>query len=358
MNVLLLSRYGSMGASSRIRFYQYLPYLREQGVTISVAPLFDNDCVQGIFNGEKKYVFRRILSYLQRVLCLGDARSYDLIWVEQELFPMLPAIGELILRWRHIPFVVDYDDARFHAYDQHPTRLVRALLGGKINTVMERSTLVIAGNEYLAGRARQSGATRVEILPTVVDLGRYERVDAPKTPGKPFTIGWIGTSWSCRYLRLVEPALAKVCARGDARVVLVGPERVDLSGIPFQIRAWSEDEEANEIRGFDVGIMPLSDSPWEQGKCGYKLIQYMACSKPVVASPVGVNRDIIKHGVNGFLAHTQAEWVDALNALRAQPHLRDRMGAVGRADVERTLCLQRTAPSLLSLLRQAAGTSH
>lgn len=358
MNVLLLSRYGPLGASSRIRLYQYLPYLREHGITVSVVPLFDDECVRGIYTGQRQHTLRRILSYIRRVFHLVNARTYDLVWVEQELFPMLPAIGEVLLNWLHVPFVVDFDDARFHFYELHPIRLVRALLRNKITQVMKRAALVIAGNEYLAERARQSGAPTVEIIPTVADLRRYASVDGKQASTGAFVIGWIGSPWTARYLGLVQPALAKVCEHGAARVVLVGAGPVDLPGIPLEIRPWSEHEEAGEIQRFDVGIMPLPDSPWERGKCGYKLIQYMACSKPVVASPVGVNRAIIKHGVNGFLAHTQTEWVEALNALRAQPNLRGRMGIVGRTDVERTLCLQRTAPSLLGLLRQAAGTSH
>ena len=152
---------------------------------------------------------------------------------------------------------------------------------------------------------------------------------------------------------MIKPALETVCTGRNARVVLVGAGLVDLSSVPVEIRPWSYSEEVTEIQQFDVGIMPLPDAPWERGKCGYKLIQYMACAKPVVASPVGANCDIVKQGVNGFLASTQAEWIDALNTLRSQPEVRVRMGSVGRCDVESKFCLRVTAPRLLALLREA-----
>jgi glycosyltransferase involved in cell wall biosynthesis len=126
-----------------------------------------------------------------------------------------------------------------------------------------------------------------------------------------------------------------------------------LDHVTVDIRAWSESSEVTELQQFDVGIMPLPDAPWERGKCGYKLIQYMACGLPVVASPVGASRDIVEHGTNGYLAQTVPEWVQALRALR-DPALRARLGAAGRAKVEQAYCVQVFVPRLASLLRESA----
>jgi glycosyltransferase involved in cell wall biosynthesis len=126
------------------------------------------------------------------------------------------------------------------------------------------------------------------------------------------------------------------------------------SGLNVDCRPWSEESEVREIQNFDIGIMPLSDSPWERGKCGYKLIQYMACGRPVVSSPVGVNTTIVEHGVNGFLAATPDDWSRYLKVLQENPELRRRMGVKGRRKVEKNYCLAVTAPRLASLLRKAA----
>jgi len=113
---------------------------------------------------------------------------------------------------------------------------------------------------------------------------------------------------------------------------------------------WSEDTEAECISRFDIGIMPIPDEPFERGKCGYKLIQYMACGKPVVASPVGANREIVRHGVDGFLANSEMEWTESINALCRDPSLRERMGQAGRERVNSLYSLDVAAPRLHSIL--------
>jgi hypothetical protein len=105
----------------------------------------------------------------------------------------------------------------------------------------------------------------------------------------------------------------------------------------------------------DIGIMPLTDTPWSRGKCGYKLIQYMACGLPVVASPVGVNTHIVEHGVNGFLAASDAEWRDALYKLARDPGLRQKMGTAGRLKVETDYSLAAWGPRVAAMLSHVVG---
>lgn len=349
MNILLLSRYSRLGASSRVRFYQYLPYLRDHGFHVTIAPLLDDDYLNDVYASKRKRFGSILKGYLQRIRYLHTNRRYDLLWIEKELFPWLPAWAETLLSRIGVPYIVDYDDAIFHNYDLHHNKLVCVLLGNKIDTVMHQAALVIAGNDYLANRARQAGARQVEVLPSVIDLERYPSMC--HSTNEIFTIGWIGTPVTARYLRLIRSALAEVCQGDRGRLVLVGSGQVELDAVPAEIRRWSEKTEVANIQGFDVGIMPLPDDPWERGKCGYKLIQYMACSKPVVASPVGVNKQIVEDGVNGFLASTIDDWVRALSVLRDNPDLRKSMGKAGRRKVEAAYSVQVTAPRLVNLLR-------
>lgn len=352
MRILLLSRYGSLGASSRIRCYQYLPFLERQEIDVTVCPLFDNGYLEELYAGRGRRPVTLLRSYLRRLADLCRGRRYDLVWLEKELFAWLPAWAETILA-RAVPYVVDYDDATFHGYDRHPNRAVAALLGGKIDAVMRRASLVTAGNGYLADRARRAGARRVEILPSVVDLDRYAPSAEPAD--EVFTIGWIGSPSTARHVREAGSALAEVCAGGGTRVVLVGAGANPVPGLPAVVRSWSEETEVEEVRAFHVGIMPLPDETWERGKCGYKLIQYMACGRPVVGSPVGANREIIVDGINGWRAAGHDEWVDALTRLRTDASLRRVMGANGRRMVEDRYSLQVTAPRLYELLRSAAA---
>lgn len=350
MRVLVLTRYDRLGASSRVRFLQYLPYLKARGFSIQVAPLLDDDYVRGLYGGRRKHYADILRAYRERIRLLRQSRSrFDLVWIEKELFPWLPAWGERWLNRLGVPYVVDYDDATFHQYDRHRRGGVRRLLGGKIDEVMRRAALVVVGSDYLAERARQAGAGRVEYLPTVIDLDRYTAT--PKSENDLFTIGWIGVPVTAPFLQIVGPALAVVCRGGAARVVLVGAGAGKPDGVPGQVRPWSEETEVSEVQSFDAGIMPLPDAPFERGKCGYKLIQYMACGRPVVASPVGINGKIVEEGVNGFLAAGPEDWTRALCALRDNPALRERMGREARKKVEREYCLQVTAPRLLRLLQ-------
>ena len=356
MKVLLLSRYDNLGASSRYRSYQYIEHLNTAGIAVSVLPLLSNDYLKRLYAGSSIPVGEVVRSYIRRCLKLVGTYPYDLTWVEYEAFPWIPYWLESLLLSGRKPYVIDYDDAVYHRYDLHSSMLVRKVLGRKIDGVMKGAACVIAGNEYIAAHAREAGAKRVEIIPTVVDLSRYPRSDVHKHAG--FTIGWIGTPQTVRYLTGIGDALRAICRNEEATLMVIGASSPGIDGVSAVARPWSEDTEVSEISRCDVGIMPLENSPWERGKCGQKLIQYMACSLPVVASPVGINSTIVEHGVNGFLASNTDEWTNALTALRQNPQLRKTMGAAGRAKVERLYNSDVTAPRLASLLKQLGGERH
>lgn len=348
--VLFLAKYARNGASSRYRFYQYFPWLTQAGLHCEVRPLFDEAYLVHRYrlgHGRVRDVFRALV---RRLAVLLSVWRFDVVVIEKEVFPYFSALPERLLGWLGVPYVVDYDDALFHQYDRHRNVLIRRLLGNKIAQVMQGAELVLAGNAYLADYARHAGARRIEVVPTVIDLERYPRKAIPRTDDKVFTIGWIGSPATAIYLQSIAQALAEVCVDGRARLRLIGSGPIELPGVPVEVLSWSEAAEVAEIRRFDVGIMPLPDEPWERGKCGLKLIQYMACGLPVVASPVGVNREIVEPGVNGFLAESSADWTKAFRTLMADPALRRRMGEAGRRRVEERYALQVTGPRFATLL--------
>lgn len=355
MRVLVLPRYGALGASSRLRMQQYVPGLRAVGWHVDVAPLLDDSYVAGLYAGRVP-VWRVVRAYLGRVRRLLASRRYDVIWVEKELFPWLPGWLDLALISRRTTLVADYDDAVFHRYDEHRLGLVRQVLGRKIDAVMRRANVVTAGNEYLARRAREAGCGCVEWLPTVIDLERYPAGKLPKTDGS-LVVGWIGSPSTAGYLKMVAPALAELGRSYPLRCVAIGARPDQLVDTPFEAWTWSEDSEVALLRQLDIGIMPLPDAPWERGKCGYKLIQYMACSLPVVASPVGVNLDIVRVGENGLLATDLGEWTAALKVLMDDSALRVRMGEAGRRQVEQEYCLQMQAPRVAKIFQDVAARS-
>lgn len=346
----MLSRYTRLGASSRLRFYQYLPWFGDAGIAVTEAPLFSDFYVQGLQRGRKN-LMAGLSAYARRTRALLGSRRYDLLWIEKEAMPWLPARFEHAWLPKGVPYVLDYDDAVFHYYDQHRNPMVRALLAGKHPALMGNAALVVAGNEYLAEVSKQAGARRVALVPTVIDLQRYPLPKVKRVGvGVPPCVGWIGQRVTAAFLSPYSSLFRDLAASGSARFLAVGIDASDL-GLPMDSVAWDEATEVEAVSGFDIGIMPLQDAPFERGKCGYKLIQYMACGLPVVASPVGVNRQIVEHGVNGFLADTLDEWERALRVLLNDPALRHSMGQAGRRKVEQQYSLQVTGPHMASLLR-------
>ncbi len=352
IRVLCCPRLDRQGASSRYRSFQYLPYLREHGFQIDVVPLFSEKYLRVRYAKGHRSLAHMAPAYARRWFRLRQCKKYDLIWTEKELLPWMPRWIESLSLPRTVPYVVDYDDAEFHRYDNHRLGAIRLLLGKKINEVMRGAAMVIAGNDYIAEHARRAGASHVELLPTVVDLDRYP--PAPPPRNDVFTIGWIGTPITARFLQLVAPVLREICRGGAARLVTIGSGPLDLPGVPVEVRPWSEETEVRDIRQFDVGIMPLPDNPHNRGKCGLKLIQYLACGRPVVGTPIGVNTEIIRHDENGFQASTVEEWTQSLERLRADPTLRETMGRNGRELVEQRYSLAVAAPRLAEMLRAAA----
>ena len=347
-------KYTRAGASSRYRSYQYVEAVESAGHSVKISPLFaDSYLLQKYAKGNASFtvIFH---SFTRRIWSVASVPRGALVFIEYELLPYCPALLERWLAWRGCRMVIDYDDALFHQYDTHQFKWVRLLLGGKIASVMGMSSTVVAGNNYLANYATQAKANRVCVIPTVIDFLKYS-LKCVNDESQIFTIGWIGTPSTARYLNEIAPALKEVCKNRRARVCLIGSGPINLSGVPVELIDWREDTEIEDIRRFDVGIMPLPDEPWARGKCGFKLIQYMACGLPVVASPVGVNSEIVENKVNGFLATSTNEWVDALNVLLDSVETRRKMGAAGRQRVQEKYCLTVTATKLLEVLEQCAA---
>lgn len=350
----MLTRYERTGASSRLRTLQYDSSLRSHGIVPTFGPFFDNGYLERLYSGQST-LGPTFGAYARRVLQLRSTGEADLLWLEKEALPWLPWGVERALIPTGIPLVVDYDDAVFHRYDLHRFSAVRRLLGRKLDRLMSSAALITAGNSYLADRAKAAGARRIEIVPTVVDLSAYTR-RPESVPTRPPSIGWIGTpsTWT-EYMSPMMPLLIQVAEAYSARIAVVGAGRAAEAHPLLDNLPWTEDSEVARIHSMDFGIMPLTDTPWARGKCGYKLIQYMACGLPVIASPVGVNAEIVEHGVNGFLASTEAEWTEALRTLLSDPALRARMGEAGRRKVERNYSLQVWGPRVAQMLRDAAN---
>src|SRR5487761_276053 len=335
MNLLFLTRYGRMGASSRCRLLQYKPLFEEAGHQVEICPLVDDSYLRSLYATGRRPWPQVFFGYTRRILEIRKLPDFDAIICEQEAFPYLPAACEDYVRRRCPRFFVDYDDAAYVRYKRWP------FLRNKIARIMAEANGVVVGSPYLAQYARQFNP-RVTIIPTVVDLAKYPQRPRAKDSGV-IRVAWIGTPVTAKLLIPLVPTLQRLQQeyKGlEFRFIGAG-QAGHFDGLSTETPEWSEEQETKLLADCDLGIMPLHDDEFTRGKCGLKLIQYMACSLPVVASPVGVNREIVEHGRNGFLASDPAEWRTAFRCLIEDSELRKNMGRAARNRVEERYTLDR-----------------
>ena len=349
MKILYLTKYTRLAGSSRMRSYQYFPYLEKAGMQVTVKPFFDDAYLKNFYAG-KKNVSAVLKSYVKRFGVLFSVFSYDRVVIEKEIFPFLPALAEWMLKLLGIQYIVDYDDAIFHNYDQSANPMIKNFLGNKIAKVMRFSGTVVAGNQYLADYATRSGAKNIEIIPTVIDLERYPIKQ--NADDEQFIVGWIGTKTTFEKHLLPCKNWIKALQNQEPniRFHIVGiTQDMDLGKNVKYIR-WTEETEVAEILKMDIGLMPLQDSKWEKGKCAYKLIQYAACGIPGIASDVGMNREVTVPGETGILASADEEWIQAIKTLKSNTELRHQMGRNARKKVEERYCIQQTSTKWKEIL--------
>lgn len=352
VRVLALTRYGTLGSSSRMRFLQYIPTLQQAGLMVEVQALFTDAALAARYQSGQYSLLAMVHAFTSRVAALLSRKNFDLLWIEKEALPWWPLWLESALL-HDVPYVLDYDDAVFHNYDLHRLEWVRRMFGERVDGLMAKATLVVAGNNYLAHRAKDAGAPWVAVLPTVIDLNRYRLQQNKRSVDGLPRIVWIGSPSTVPYLEQLRQPLQALAERVPFILRVIGGS-LEWPGVQIEGVPWTETTEVALIAECDVGVMPLQDSAWERGKCGYKLIQYMACGLPVVASPVGANNSIVQQGVNGLLADSVQDWIAQLERLLTNVQLRGQMGEAGRRCVEQQYCLQVTGPLLASWLRKVA----
>lgn len=332
-----------------------MPLWEAAGYQVKVSSFFNEVYLKSLYAHVRPGVWNVLGCYLRRLGVLLSAWKYDVLIIEKELFPYLPAYAEFLLKLFGKKYIVDYDDAVFHNYDLSKNKLVRSWMGDKIDRVMRHATMVWVGNGYLRERAVQAGAKRVVKMATVIEGKKYwngelgienDELRIKNRELDRVWVGWIGSPSTMKYLRGWMPVLERLGEEvGFGLLIVNGELRIkneELGGhVDIKHIVWTEEGEVEAIRKMDIGIMPLPDDPWEKGKSAYKLIQYMARGLPVVASPVGMNQEVVRHGENGFLASTEEDWIQALKTLILDAGLRKRMGEKGMEMVKNRFTVER-----------------
>jgi glycosyltransferase involved in cell wall biosynthesis len=324
--------------ASRFRVEQLIPAL-EAHVRCTVLP-----ATPSVYGDLGKLAGRwrelaKPFSVASRLRQLRAIADVDAVWMQRPMTEYLTTALERFVSARR-PTVFDFDDAIFHGH--------WGLAARKLRTIIDRVERVVVGNRHLAEFVARPDKTT--IIPTVVDEARYTPRD---DPDGPFTIVWTGMSHNLRELAPYARALRRVLTETGGRLVIVA-DRLDapfLGAVPVELVPWSPASEVAALASGHAGIMPLGDTPYNRGKCAFKLIQYMARGMPVVASPVGANREVVRDGVEGLHAVTEDDWVTGLLALARDRELRVRLGGAGRRRVEEHYSVTAVVPRSLEVLR-------
>lgn len=350
IKILFFAKYGTKGASSRYRIFQYIPYIVNSGFHVDINILFTNADLNRLYKKGSYGLLTLVKAFIRRFTKLLFIFRYDLIIIEYELFPYFPPIFEFMFKISGKKYIVDYDDAIFHNYDLNRKYFIRLLLKNKISRVIKNASAVIAGNPYLFAYASERN-DNVRIIPTVVDYSKYISIRPDKKQDK-FIIGWIGSPTSGEYLLTLRGVFRKLDKEIFSFKLIGFDENLKryFKDISPELVVWNEETEIKEIKSFNVGIMPLQNNPWSLGKCGLKLIQYMACGIPVIASPVGINNDIVIHGKNGFLAATENDWYNCILKLYNDRELCEQMGKEGIKIVKEKYSLEKTYPKYIDII--------
>ncbi|HGS5279604.1 TPA: glycosyltransferase family 4 protein [Vibrio parahaemolyticus] len=334
LKIFAFTKYDEAGASSRVRCYNYLKYL-EGDFEFTISPLFKGAYLKHLYLHGKKKIGSSFFFYVIRFFTLVKvcfSKDIDIVWIEKELFPYVPIPFELMLNAFGKKIVYDYDDAIFHNYDH---LLFKKLFSKKFFLISKYADHIMVGNQYLREYFEHVPDKNITIIPTVIDLDVYETSNSQKLSlNDNINIVWIGTPNTQKYLFLIDDAITALQGKHSINLKLIGVNEEKLAiKSKFQAVQWSAETEAAIIGSCDIGIMPVNDNDFERGKCGFKLIQYMAQGLPTVASPVGANIQISEH--SGLLAESPEDWRLQIERLILNPKLRDELGANGIEKVKR-----------------------
>lgn len=345
MKLAMWTRYGMLGASSRLRFYQYIPFLRELGMDTEIHNFFDDDYLRSLYSGKSRSLSSVCKSYCRRLHDMRRAEKGVPALIEYELLPHLPYFFEKgFLKERK--YILNFDDAVHLHYQKIP------FLRKKYSRLISGAAGIIAANEMLA---EEFGCFNENILklPTVPPAAVAPSENKPDR----LTLVWTGTPVTYQYLYERADALRLAAEKSDFELLIVASEKLKpIAGVNCRYIAWSEENEAAALAAAHAGLMPLPDTPFARGKSAYKLICYLRAGIPGIASPVGENRRVIRHKENGFFFESDGEFADILAAL-CQGELREKVTR-GAIESGKLYALPESAAKMAEFIRNTCSISR
>jgi glycosyltransferase involved in cell wall biosynthesis len=320
--------------SQRFRFEQYLSFLKQEGWYYDFSFLI-SEKADSIFY-KKGHFFQKmgilINSFFIRWSNLMNASKYDIIFIQREAFITGTTFFEKRFSKSKAKVIYDFDDSIWLSNVSAANKKWNWLKNSnKTKEIIAVSDLVFAGNQYLADYAKQVNKN-VVIIPTTIDTIEYQKTSLKNDK---ICIGWSGSITTIQHFEYAIPFLKEIKKKygNQIEIKVIGDKNYQNDELDIKGIDWNKNDEINELSSFDVGIMPLPNDEWSSGKCGLKGLQYMALEIPTIMSPVGVNTEIIKEGINGYLAETEKDWIEKITMLIESKELRKKIGLSGRETV-------------------------
>ncbi len=335
--LILVAHRPGRSPSQRYRFEQYIPYLEKQGFEFVWSPLL-NEKDDATFYGKGSAVKKAgilLKGHLQRQKDVSRFKEFDIIFIQREASFFGSSYFEKHAYKSGKKVIFDFDDAIWLADTSAANKKWEWVKDpSKFNTNVANAHMILAGNRYLAERAKENAKGEVHIVPTTVDTDNH--IPKPELRGKEkICIGWSGSFSTIKHFEEVLPVLNELNKKypGKLQFKVYGDALYRGSELGINGIAWSAKGEVDMLNSFDIGIMPLPNDEWAKGKCGLKALTYMSCAVPVVMSAVGVNTEIGSDG-NALLVNSKEDWMDALTKLIENKTLREELGKRGRKVVE------------------------
>lgn len=355
MRILFFTIGNEAVASSRTRVYQHIPYLQQAGIKCRLISYISPWQSLRVINNEKERIFLRLsgkaYSFLKTAIFIALSPWYDILFIQKVLLPV-KTLKFILLLNKNIIF--DLDDAIFLS-DTYNGRASSVKFLPRLEFIIRVSKYIVLENDFVGNYVRKFN-TNIILITGPIDIDKYKPRERDCGNGQ-VVLGWIGSPASAFYLEALYGIFEMLAERHkNLTVNLVGPlAEPPLKGVNIAVKKWSLESEVSELQNFDIGLMPLSDDEWSKGKGGYKLLQYMATGICCVASPVGINKEIVRDGINGFLAKTPEEWLQKLSLLIENVSLRKRMGQEGRRLAQRLYSYQVNTPRLIEAFRKISA---
>jgi glycosyltransferase involved in cell wall biosynthesis len=322
---------GNEVAASRYRVLQYLPYLKTKSVE---AEVMSYPAKLG-----ELYTF------------FHNLPGYDCLFLQRKRFH---GLFLKLLRRKAKKIIYDFDDAVMYK-NSKASLPFSATRQRRFAAMIRASDYVIAGNSFLKEKAAKSTNGRIVVIPTVIDESRYPAKEYD-TKKERVTIGWIGDHGSIHYLEKMRPVFEELGRKyPHVELEIICDIFFDCDNIPVVKRIWSAEHEIEYLHEFDIGVMPLVQDPWSEGKCGLKILQYFGVGVPTVCTPVGVNKDVVREGFNGFFADSPDQWIEKLSLLIEDQEKRKIMGTRGREVVLQSFSLSACAPKFYDVLSETVS---